>query len=112
MRPCCNQKGNSMKKNLLLFVTLFLLSGCFLRPHKSDIEQGNIITQSQVDALHQGMSEARVKDIMGTPILVTLFSNSRLEYIYTFKSGYGEAKLKRVVCMFQYGKLQKIEVMI
>jgi outer membrane protein assembly factor BamE (lipoprotein component of BamABCDE complex) len=36
-----------------------------------DIQQGNVITQEKVNQLHPGMTEARVKDIMGS--WVTLF---------------------------------------
>lgn len=86
------------------------LSGCsLLRTHKLDIDQGNIITQENVARLHLGMSEAEVKQIMGNPVLVNIFSPNHLDYIYAFKPAYGEMQEKRLICIFQGGRLSEIQ---
>ena len=99
-----------MKNLLTLLLIGFLLSGCSLfRTHKLDIDQGNIINQENAGQLRIGMSEAEVKALMGNPVLVNIFSNNRLDYIYTFKAGYGETIQKRVICIFENGRLRAIQ---
>lgn len=98
-----------MKKWLLFILTGCLLSGCSLfRIHKQAIEQGNLFNQTTLSQLHTGMSEAQVKNIMGNPVATNIFSDYRLEYVYTYQPGYGEMTEKRVLCLFENGRLQDI----
>lgn len=98
-----------MKKIISLILISCFFSGCALfRTHKPDIEQGNIITQEEVGRLHLGMSEFQVKEVMGTPLLVNVFTPNRVEYVYTFQAGHGERQDKRLVCLFSNGRLREI----
>lgn len=98
-----------MKKLVLLILISCFFSGCALfRTHKPDIEQGNIITPAEVSRLHRGMSESQVKEVMGTPLLINVFTPSRIEYIYTFQAGHSERQDKRLTCVFSHGRLQDI----
>lgn len=95
-----------MKKLISLTLISALLSGCsFFRPHKMDIEQGNIIAPEAVKELHRGMSEAEVKDILGPPMLTNIFTPNRVEYVYTYQPGYGPRTEKRLSCLFNRGAL-------
>ena len=99
-----------MKKliSLTIFLTL-ILTGCSLfRVHKLDIEQGNIITQANVNQLQKGMTENQVKALMGDPVLINVFTPERLNYIYTYQKGYEKMTAKRVIVIFQSGRLQEI----
>lgn len=99
-----------MKKTLMLILIGCFLSGCsFFRVHKMDIEQGNIITQEQISQLHSGMSFSQVKAVMGTPVLVNIFSPNRIEYVYWNKPAYGDLTEKRVSLIFVGGRLSQIE---
>ena len=99
-----------MKKSLILILIGLTLSGCSLfRIHKMDIQQGNIIKPEEVSQLHKGMTEDQVKAIMGTPVLMNVFTEDRMEYVYTFKKGYGEMQEKRVICIFVNGRLRDIQ---
>ncbi|MDI1245459.1 MAG: outer membrane protein assembly factor BamE, partial [Rhodoferax sp.] len=42
-------------------------------PYKIDIVQGNFVSREQAAALKQGMSRVQVRDILGTPLLVSIF---------------------------------------
>jgi outer membrane protein assembly factor BamE len=98
-----------MKNVITLFLLALSLSGCAsLRVHKVDVTQGNIISPTEVSQLHRGMSESQVQDIMGTPMLTNLFTNDRLEYVYTYKKGYGAMQETRVSCIFSHGRLVEI----
>lgn len=99
-----------MKKILTLLAILASLSSCsVLRVHKMDIEQGNIITSDQTAKLHKGMSEEQVVGIMGTPMLSNTFTNNRVDYVYTYKPGYGDVQEKHVTLIFRNGALADIK---
>lgn len=98
-----------MKKLIILFFMSISLSACsFFRPHKMDIEQGNIIQQQDVAKLHTGMRESEVRAVMGNPLLVTLFTNNRLNYVYTMRRGYEQMQLKKVIVVFQNGSVIRV----
>lgn len=99
-----------MKNIILLTIMAVTLSGCMIfRPHKNDVDQGNVITQSEVERLHTGMSESAVREVMGDPITVNVFEDNRLNYVYTMQRGYNPMSVKKVVCVFEYGSLVDIQ---
>lgn len=99
-----------MKKILTLFTVLLCLTSCSIIPvHKMDIEQGNIITPEMTNQLHTGMSEERVKAIMGTPMLLNTFTGNRVDYVYTYKPGYGNFQEHYVTLLFKNGILKDIQ---
>lgn len=98
-----------MKNYLMLVVLACTLSGCsILRVHKQDIQQGNVYTQADVARLHTGMSRGDVVAIMGEPVDTQLFSNNRVDYVYTFQKGYGDMQEKRVTLIFNRDRLTEI----
>lgn len=94
-----------MKKILIVLLTLCVLTGCV---HKMDVEQGNIITQDMINKIHVGMTLAAVKDIIGTPVLINTFADNRVDYVYTFKPGYGAFTEKYITLTFAHGRLKTI----
>lgn len=99
-----------MKKILILLTMVLALTSCSLfRVHKMDIEQGNILTPEMLAQIHPGMSEDQVKSILGTPMLTNTFSNNRIDYIYSFKPGYGNVRIQSETLIFRNGRLQSIQ---
>jgi outer membrane protein assembly factor BamE len=99
-----------MKKVIVLILIGFLLSGCsFFRLHKMDIQQGNIFTEEEVSRLRPGMNEAQVRNIMGNPVLIHVFTTNEIAYVYTNKPGHGELVQKKVICIFNYGTLRVVQ---
>lgn len=95
-----------MKRIITLVLIGFFLSGCsFFQVHKMEIEQGNIISYEKIHELHRGMTQAEVKNVMGTPVLINIFAPNRYEYVYTFQPGYGKLQEKRLTCLFLHGRL-------
>jgi outer membrane protein assembly factor BamE len=92
-------------RKLLLICTLLLSSCSYLQVHKMDIEQGNVITQDMLSRVHLGMTEAQVKEIMGSPVLENVFNKNRMDYLYTFMPGYGSKIEKSVIFVFNNGRL-------
>lgn len=99
-----------MNKLLPLALLCLALTGCMLRTHKADIVQGNVITDGQVRQLHNGMSMASVREVMGSPVLVNVFTANKTVYLYTFQEGYGNMKKKSVSLTFQGGQVVDIQV--
>lgn len=56
-----------------------------ITPYKVEVVQGNVITKEQVDALQKGMSRQQVKDLLGTPLLASVFHANRWDYVFTIK---------------------------
>ncbi len=99
----------TMRKLLGAFTLLLALSGCsFLHIHKMDIEQGNVITPEMANKIHVGMSKDQVKEILGNPILVNVFDNNRIDYVYTYKPGYGQIDERYMTLLFSHGRLVHI----
>src|SRR5262245_14057003 len=49
-----------------------------------DINQGNYLSQDMVDKLKVGMTEAQVRQQLGTPLVVSVFRENRWDYVYEF----------------------------
>jgi outer membrane protein assembly factor BamE len=77
-----------MRAILCAAATVVMLSGCSWLPrlgvYKLDVNQGNYVTQDQVDRLKVGMTRAQVRAAMGTPMLTDAFHADRWDYPYEF----------------------------
>jgi outer membrane protein assembly factor BamE len=67
-----------------------VLAGCqYLPPslgvYKLDINQGNYISQDQVERLRVGQTRQQVRLILGTPLLADPFHATRWDYVYEFE---------------------------
>jgi len=76
---------------LALAMTGVLLAGCgslgsissWVTPYKADVLQGNFVSLEQVQALKPGMPRQQVRDILGTPLLTSVFHAQRWDYVFT-----------------------------
>lgn len=53
--------------------------------YKPEVVQGNFISSEQVAALRPGMTRLQVRDILGTPLLQSIFRSDRWDYVFTLK---------------------------
>ena len=53
--------------------------------YKLDINQGNYLTQDQVDKLKVGQTKQQVRMILGTPLVTSAFRDNRWDYVYEFQ---------------------------
>ncbi|MBE0475331.1 outer membrane protein assembly factor BamE, partial [Rhodoferax sp.] len=65
-------------------------------PYKIDIVQGNFVSREQAAALKPGMGRLQVRDILGTPLLASIFHADRWDYVFTFKRQGVEPQARRV----------------
>jgi outer membrane protein assembly factor BamE len=101
-----------MKKLLIIGTCIASLAGTACSSwhviHKIDVQQGNVITQEEVNLLEPGMSRRQVQYIMGSPMIADVFNQDRWDYVYLFQPGYGESREERVTLFFESDELERI----
>lgn len=70
-------------------------------PYQIDIVQGNFVSSEQVALLRTGMGRQAVRDLLGTPLLQSVFHADRWDYVFTFKRRGEEPQLRKVTVYFK-----------
>jgi len=103
-------------KKLLIIITCIAslwLGGCssprFHLVHKIDVQQGNVVTQEEVNQLKPGMTRRQVQYIMGSPMIADVFHQDRWDYVYLMEPGYGKPSREYVTLYFEADALQRVE---
>ncbi|MBT9506380.1 outer membrane protein assembly factor BamE [Rhodoferax sp.] len=78
-------------------------------PYKMEIVQGNFVSKEQAAAVKPGMSRTQVRDILGTPLLASIFHADRWDYVFTFKRQGVEPQARRVTVFFKGDALERME---
>ncbi len=93
------QLSKFFKKGALASValSLALTQGC---AYRSDLAQGNYVEEDAINLLTYGMTGDQVRYVLGTPMLVDPFDNSRWYYVHFFRKGWGEPQIKNLVLLF------------
>jgi outer membrane protein assembly factor BamE len=87
---------------LLGAVLALSLQACSsLQPYRVPIVQGNVVTSEQAAVLRPGMSRIQVRDILGTPLLTSVFHGDRWDYVFTLKRQDIEPQQRRVTIYFK-----------
>lgn len=78
-------------------------------PYKIDVVQGNFVSREQVEALQPGMSRQQVREILGTPLVTSLFHADRWEYVFTLKRPGEDAQTRKLTVYFTGDALERSE---
>lgn len=78
-------------------------------PYKMDVVQGNFVSKEQAATLQPGMSRTQVRDILGTPLLTSIFHADRWDYVFTFKRQGLEPQARKVTVFFTGNALARVE---
>ena len=78
-------------------------------PYKIDIVQGNFVSREQVQALQPGMGRQQVRDILGTPLVTSLFHADRWEYVFALKRPGVEVQTRKLTVFFQGDSFERAE---
>jgi outer membrane protein assembly factor BamE len=81
----------------------------WVTPYKIDVIQGNFISKEQVELLKTGMSRAQVKDVLGTPLVSSVFHADRWDYVFTLKRQGIEPQSFRYALFFKGDELERFE---
>lgn len=71
-----------------------------ITPYKVEVVQGNFVSREQVEALQPGMSRQHVREILGTPLVTSVFHDDRWEYVFTIKRQGVEAQNRKLTVFF------------
>ena len=93
---------------LALTLVLFLSLGA-CKMHKIDIQQGNVVTKTEVAQLEPGMTRREVRYILGTPLVVDPFHQNRWDYFYSLDRRGEELVKRRITVVFENDVVNRIE---
>jgi len=84
-----------------------LLSGCFLKPHRIDVQQGNYLDQAAVHKLKPGMTRSQVRFLLGTPLITDPFHPERWDYMFIDRKAGKLKEERRLTLYFDGDKLAR-----
>jgi outer membrane protein assembly factor BamE len=76
--------------------------------YRPTIQQGNVVTQAQVDKLRPGMSRRQVQFILGSPTLKDAFHRDRWDYPFTKGVGSHPDEFRYLSVFFKDDRLVRI----
>ena len=98
-----------MRKLFALLLVALFVSGCGLT-YRVPIYQGNLLDQTAVDQLQQGMDKRQVMTLLGTPSIQDPFHQDRWDYVATRRTGRtGPTVVKNMTLWSENGSLNKWE---
>ena len=74
-----------------------------------DIVQGNFVSAEQVAAIKPGMSRLQVRDMLGTPLLASIFHADRWDYVFTFWRQGMPLQARQLTVYFKGDVLERID---
>lgn len=92
--------------SLAFFSASIILSGCSL--YRCDLQQGNYITQVELDKLEPNLSKNEVQNIMGSTVVSPMFLSDQWNYSYGYLDGKHRdqpIKFHTITLYFKHGKL-------
>ena len=107
-----NTKLHTYRRSVKLSIAalfISLVSACGSILYKAEIAQGNFVSKEQVAALKLGMPRLQVADILGTPLLVSVFHADRWEYVFNLKRQGIETPSYKLTIYFKGDALDKID---
>jgi outer membrane protein assembly factor BamE len=102
-------------------LALALLSGCgsfnrastsvagILTPYKIEVVQGNFVSSEQVAVLKPGLTRNQVREVLGTPLLTSLFHADRWDYVFTIRRQGVEPQARKLAVFFKGDELERFE---
>lgn len=98
---------------ITLIVVTLLLNGCSFvdrMVYRPNINQGNYVTQEQVDKLKVGQTKEQVLYIMGTPMLSSVFNDNMWYFVFRELPEHGYVNQKTYTILFdQQGNVTDIK---
>ena len=94
---------------VLLGVALSCGLAACITPYHPEVVQGNFVSREQVQALRPGMPRQVVRDILGTPLVTSLFHDQRWDYAFTIRRQEAEPQQRRFTVFFKGDVLDRIE---
>lgn len=78
-------------------------------PYKIEIIQGNFVSREQAALLTPGMDRAQVRDILGTPLMASVFHQDRWDYVFTLKRAGTAPQMRKFTVYFKGEALDRVD---
>ena len=108
--------SSALLTSVLLGVSLVGCSGMSsgvnsdtFKPYVAEVVQGNFVSKEQRQALRPGMTRAQVKDILGTPLVASVFHADRWDDDFSIKRQGVPPQNFRVTVFFKGDVLTQID---
>ena len=98
--------------NALALVAFLALWSCGYSPvkiYQPEVVQGNFVSKEQVQALRAGMPRQAVREILGTPLVTSVFHAERWDYAFTIRRQGSEPQLRRFTVYFKGDVLDRVD---
>ena len=80
-----------------------------ITPYRVEVVQGNVVSREQVQALQPGMSRLQVREVLGTPLVTSIFHADRWDYVFTLRRQGVEPQSRRLTVFFNGDVLERFE---
>jgi outer membrane protein assembly factor BamE len=115
MFESCRNAPDFLRQQRRFLVLVCLAAGLGLTAcssnfvYKPEVVQGNFVSREQVQALRAGMPRQAVRDVLGTPLVTSLFHADRWDYAFTIRRQGSEPQQRRFSVFFKGDVLDRIE---
>lgn len=79
------------------------------KPYVPEVVQGNVVSREQREYLRPGLTRAQVRDVLGTPLLTSLFHADRWDYAFTIERQGVAAQKFHLTVFFKGDVLSRVE---
>jgi outer membrane protein assembly factor BamE len=90
---------------LLILIACLMFAGCVYRP---PIQQGNILEESKITQLQTGMTRTTVRQLLGTPLATSPFTEDRWDYVYYHVKD-KQTQLQSITIYFDGSQVSRVE---
>lgn len=94
-----------MKRHLSLICLALALCGCVYEP---TVLQGNVLTPSKVQQIHNGMTPDQVVDKLGDPVMKNMYDDNQMSYIYTSQKSGDKIEIKKLEIDFKNNHVSNV----
>lgn len=78
-------------------------------PYKVEVIQGNFVSKEQAALLQPGMSRAQISEVLGTPLMASVFHANRWDYVFTLRREGVPPQMRRFTLFFDGDALARFE---
>jgi outer membrane protein assembly factor BamE len=112
---------SSLLRPLLLLAGGAVLAGCgtvdgatrrlanAITPYRVEVVQGNFVSSEQVELLKPGLSRQQVRELLGTPLVTSVFHADRWDYVFTLRRQGVEPQQRKLTVFFKGDALERFE---
>jgi outer membrane protein assembly factor BamE len=105
--PRASRTSLSALRAIALLVASLFLVACI---YKIDVQQGNLLKDTDIERVQVGMTRSQVQFLLGTPMVADSFHRNRWDYAYYLKHGRTrEVERRWLVVYFESERVTRIE---